>query len=381
MSVPRRVLVAPQEFKGSLTAGQAAAAIAAGVRRALPGAEVVELPVADGGPGTASIVGRARDGRMVERTVRGPLGDPVLASYALVERQGERALAVIEAAAAAGLVLVPADRRDATRASSFGVGELILDAIERGAGSIIVGVGGTGTNDGGAGAAQALGLRLLDPAGASLPPGGIHLVRLARVEAGPISRRDGIEYRIAVDVQNELLGAAGATAVYGPQKGLLDWQAPAMEMALRHWAARLADDLGLDVTSVPGAGAGGGLPGGLLAALPGARIEPGAALVAQAIGLEERVRDADLVITGEGALDLQTAYGKSVAHVVATATATGVPCLAVAGVIEGRPEALADAEALTAGASAEEIEAAIADAPARLAAATERLVRRWTGPR
>ena len=371
------MLVAPQEFKGSLRAPEAAAAMAAGVRRALPDVRVVELPMADGGPGTASIVGRARDGRMVQRIVRGPLGDPVPASYAMVERGAEPPLGVIEAAAAAGLVLVPPEQRDATAASSYGVGELILDAVAHGVRRLIIGVGGTGTNDGGAGAAQALGLRLLDPAGTELPPGGIHLIRLARIAGEPDSRLDGVECRVAVDVQNPLLGATGATAVYGPQKGLLDWQAPAMEMALSRWAERLAVDRGVDVVATPGAGAGGGLPSGLLGALPAARIEPGAALVGEAIGLEEHAGEADLVVTGEGALDPQTAYGKSVAHVVETARRAGIPCLAVAGVIEGHPDSIADAEALAANGTPDEIEAAMADAAAHVEWAAERLVRRW----
>lgn len=377
-STPRRVLICPQEFKGSLTAIEAAAAIAAGVRATIPEAEVVELPMADGGPGTVAIVARATGAILVRHTATGPLGDPVAATYALLERDGRPPLAVIEAAAAAGLVLVPPERRDPARATSAGVGEQIRHAITGGAREVIVGVGGTATNDGGAGAAQALGLRLLDDNGASLPRGGLALARLARVEAqaGALAEETrSLDLRIAVDVQNPLLGPAGATAVYGAQKGVADWQAPAFDAALARWAQRLREDLGSDVAAQPGAGAGGGIPTGLLAACPRGRIESGAALVANAIGLRAAIAAADLVITGEGALDGQTAYGKAVAYVAALAAESGTPCLAVAGIVEGLPAGILDAEALAA--TAGDRPAAIARAAEYAAAATARLLRRW----
>ncbi|MSQ30243.1 MAG: glycerate kinase [Dehalococcoidia bacterium] len=396
MPAPRsramRVLVCPQEFKGALTAIEAATAIAAGVRSAFPGAEVAELPMADGGPGTVAIVARATGARLVRHTATGPLGDPVTAAYALLVRHGEATLAMIEAAATAGLLLVPPERRDPTRATSVGVGEQIRHAIAGGAREVIVGVGGTATNDGGAGAAQALGLRLLDGNGESLPRGGLALVRLARVEAPigapaaapadtPIDPIDvdavicDLNLRIAVDVRNPLLGPSGATAVYGAQKGVADWQAPALDAALAHWARRLRDDLRCDVAAQPGAGAGGGIPTGLLAACPRGRIESGAALVANAIGLRGAIEAADLVITGEGAMDAQTAYGKAVAHVAALAAETGTPCVAVAGIVEGLPAGILNAEALaptSAGHPAETRQAA-----AYVAAAAARLIRRW----
>ena len=375
----RRVLVCPQEFKGSLTAAEAAAAIAEGVHRALPDARVVVLPMADGGPGTAAIVAAATGGRLVRGRVRGPLGEHVDAAHAWIERPDAPPLAIIEAATAAGLALVPARLRDPARATTYGVGEQIRAAMDAGAARIVVGVGGTATNDGGGGAAQALGVRLLDLAGDALEPGGIHLSRLARVEstAGPrlaalLSR---VEVRIAVDVRNTLLGAAGATAVYGAQKGVADWQAPALEHALARWARTLARDLHLEVADREGAGAGGGLPVGLLAAFPGARIESGAALVAEAIGLREAIAAADLVVTGEGALDAQTAYGKAVAHVAALAAEAGTPCLAVAGAVEGRPRGIADVEALATMPA--ERASAMSHAAALAADAAWRLVARW----
>ncbi len=382
-SVPR-ILVCPQEFKGSLTAFEATRAIATGARRAAPRATVTELPMADGGPGTAEIVAHATGGEMITCSTRGPLGDTVEARYAYLEHRDAPPLAVVESATAAGLILVPAEERDATLASSFGVGTLLADAIRRGARELIIGVGGTGTNDGGAGLAQALGLRLLDPAGTELPPGGIHLARLARIERPESPPRD-LRVRIAVDVQNLLLGAEGATAVYGPQKGLLDWQAPAMETALTRWAERSRRDLNADVTSVSGVGAGGGMPAGILAWHPDATIESGAALVGQVIGLAEQIAAADLVITGEGAFDGQTAYGKAVAHVIEAARASGVPCAVVAGSVQGVPQGgardVADIEALAPTGDPRALAAAMADASGFAADAAERLVARWIAGR
>ena len=372
-----RILVVPQEFKGSLTAADAAETIARGLRRAAAAADttidVELLPFADGGPSTASTIAHALGGRSARVRAAGPLGAPVDAEYALIDDAGDGPLAVIDCAAACGLVLVPESDRDPLAASSAGVGTLILDAIARGARRIVLGVGGTATNDGGAGLAQTLGLRLLDAAGTRLPLGAIHLTRLACIERGmPLPPLD---LRIAVDVRNPLLGPEGATAIYGAQKGIGDWQAPALEAALSRWAERLRADLGLDVASMAGSGAGGGLACGLLAAVPGARIEPGAALVAEVVGLRARIEAADLVITGEGTLDAQTAYGKAVAHVAAVAAEVGRPCLAVAGQIEARPASIADAEAATPDRATRE--ATRHDPAPTVEAAAERLLRRW----
>lgn len=373
-----RILVAPQEFKGSLTAAEAAAAIGRGLARAADAAgvtiDVDLLPFADGGPGTASVVSNALGGRVVSVRATAPLGAPVAAEYALIEgAPGEGPLAVIDCAAACGLVLIPEAQRDPLAASSAGAGTLILDAIARGARRIVFGVGGTATNDGGAGVAQTLGLRLLDAAGEVLPGGPAHLARLSRIERG--EALPAIELRIAVDVRNALLGPEGAVAIYGAQKGVRDWQAPAIEAALARWADRLHVDLGLDVASMPGAGAGGGLACGLIATVPGARIEPGAALVGEVVGLRARIEAADLVVTGEGTLDAQTAYGKAVAHVAATAAEAGRPCLAVAGKIEARPPSIVDAEAATPDRAARE--ATRHNPTPVVEAAAERLLLRW----
>lgn len=374
-----RILVVPQEFKGSLTAAEASHAIARGLRRAASetgtAVEVDLLPFADGGPGTAGTVGETLGGRPVFVQTTGPLGDVVEAQYVLVEgvSASDRPLAVIDSAAACGLTLVPESHRAPLVASSAGVGALILDAIGRGARQIVLGVGGTATNDGGAGAAQALGLRLLDAAGESLPAGAVHLARLARIER--VGWPPPVDLRIAVDVRNPLLGTEGATAIYGAQKGVLDWQAPALEAALARWAERLRADLDLDVASIPGAGAGGGLACGVIAAVPSARVEPGAALVAEVVGLRARVEACDLVVTGEGTLDAQTAYGKAVAYVAGVAEDVGRPCLVVAGQIEARPASIVDAEAATPDRAMRE--ATRHDPAPPVEAAADRLLRRW----
>ncbi|MDA0271241.1 MAG: glycerate kinase, partial [Chloroflexi bacterium] len=270
MAGPRRaprVLVAPQEFKGSLDAGEAARAIAAGVRAAWPDAEVIERPMSDGGPGTASLVAAAAGGTLLHARVRGALGDPVDAAYAWLERPAEPPMALVESATAVGLLLTPPERRDPALASTEGVGELVLDAARRGARRIVIGCGGTGTSDGGSGLARALGLRLLDAAVLEFPPGAIHLARLHRIERSAEPPLRGIEVIAAVDVQNTLTGPAGAVAVYGRQKGVPDWQAPALDAALARWAEVVRRDLGREIEHAPGTGAGGGLPAGLLAAV------------------------------------------------------------------------------------------------------------------
>lgn len=344
---PRRILVCPQEFKGSLTAAEAAAALARGVREALPEAEVRERPMADGGPGTVSIVAASgAELRSVE--VTGPLGAPTTAAYAF---DGASGVATVEAAAAAGLVLVPEPERQPLRATTRGVGQLVAAALDDGAREVVLGVGGTGTNDGGAGAAQVLGLRLLDANSDELPPGPLHLIRLERIERGDATRGlEGARVRIAVDVTNRLLGAAGATAVYGPQKGVTDWQAPALEECLSRFAEIVARDLGVEVRELEGAGAGGGLPSGVLAAVRAAggscQIESGAALVAERVGLREAIEWSELVVTGEGSLDAQSAYGKATAHVASLAAEVGRRCVAVAGRVEGTPPGIASAVAL-----------------------------------
>ena len=372
-----RLLVCPQEFKGSLTAPEATAAIAEGARRAARVTDIRTLPLADGGPGTAAIVAAATGGELVAAEVTGPLGDPVEARYALLPAAGGGPpTALIESAAAAGLVLVLPELRDPGHATSYGVGELIRDAVDRGARSIVVGVGGTATNEGGAGAAQALGYRLLDRDRNPLPEpaGGIHLLNVFAIDSSGVDRRlADVDLRVAVDVTNELLGEEGATAVYGPQKGVAGELGEMLEDALGRWARTVRHDLGVELTDLPGGGAGGGLAAGLIGAVGGG-IESGAALVAEAVGLDAAIEGADLVVTGEGSLDAQTTFGKTVAHVIERCAALGRPCLAVAGAASDSPEGVADLETL-AGEGVTEADAM--ERAAELAAdAAERLLRR-----
>ena len=368
-----RILVCPQEFKGTLTATRAAEVIAATARIALPNAEVVELPMADGGPGTADIVGRARHAALQTTRVVDAYGTPIEALYALLD---DGTTAVIDSASAVSLAATAVDRRDPLRSTSRGVGMLIQAAVAAGATRIILGVGGTASSDGGAGLARALGIRLLDATGQGLPDAAAHLVKIASVEDHVSEALRAVQVRVAVDVRNPLTGPEGAVAVYGAQKGLLDWQATALDAAVAAWARRVRADLGREIETVEGAGAGGGIPAGVLAALPHATIESGAALVAEAIGLRKEIAAADLVITGEGSLDGQTAFGKAVGHVAALASEAGTTCVAVAGVVEATPPGIHDAEPLAL--TRDEVDASLAAPERFLAEATTRLLHRWS---
>ncbi|MEX0799696.1 MAG: glycerate kinase [Dehalococcoidia bacterium] len=324
-----RVLIAPQEFKGTLTAVQAASAIAEGVRQALTDADIDALPMADGGPGTVDAVVAARNGRAVTTTVRDPLGRPVEAGWGIVDGTE----AIIEMAAAAGLTLLADAERDPRLTATFGVGQLMLAALDAGCKRIVVGLGGSATNDAGAGMAQALGARLLDAAGRDLPPGGAALASLDRINLSGLDERlRACEIVAAADVTNPLCGPHGASLVYGPQKGADAGAARELDAALRRFAEVVQRDLGVSVLDEPGAGAAGGLGAGLIAFCR-ARIQPGAMVVAGIVGLRERIRGANLVLTGEGSLDRQTGFGKTVAGVARIAGEEGVPVLALAGVL------------------------------------------------
>jgi len=322
-----RIVIASQEFKGSLTAVEAAHAIADGLRRALPDAELVLAPMADGGPGTVEAVVTAKGGRWQKTTVRGPLGAPVEAAWGTLDGD----TAVIEMAAASGLALVPESQRDPRITSTYGTGQLIAAALATGCRRIIVGMGGSATNDGGAGVAQALGARLLVDAGQELPPGGAALARLARIDVSGLEPSvQAARVVAATDVFNPLCGPQGASAVYGPQKGATPAMVRELDAALAHYAAVIERDLGVRVLDVAGAGAAGGLGAGLVVFL-GAEILPGANLVAEAVGLEQRITGADLVIAGEGRLDAQTAFGKAPWEVARLAGQAGVPVIAIVG--------------------------------------------------
>ncbi|MEA2635562.1 MAG: glycerate 2-kinase [Chloroflexota bacterium] len=331
-----RIVVAPNAFKGSLSAVEAAEAIGEGIRVVARDAELVLVPIADGGDGTVDALVAATQGERRTLRVRGPLSDPVDAEYGLIDGGST---AVIEMAKAAGLALVPTDKRDPRVTTTHGVGELLQHAYDDGARRFIVGIGGSATNDGGAGMAQALGYHLLDENGLELPPGGLALKRLARIQVGGVHANwKETEVDVACDVTNPLTGPRGASAVYGPQKGATPEMVAELDEALHHFAEIIRRDLGVDVEQLPGAGAAGGLGAGLVAFL-GARLQPGAEMVMQALHLDERLAGAQLVITGEGRLDSQTArFGKGPAAVARHAKNAGIPVVAIGGSLADETE-------------------------------------------
>jgi glycerate kinase len=331
-----KFVAAPNAFKESLSAPKVAQSMAEGIRRVLPDAVVEQVPVADGGDGTAEALVAATGGRMVELTVTGPLGEPVEASYGLL---GDGKTAVIEMALASGLHLVPQDKRNPMKTTTYGTGELIAAALDQGVKKIIVGIGGSATVDGGAGMAQALGCDLLDAEDRDIPRGGQGLSQLARVD---ITRRHPAvtktEVVVACDVVNPLTGPQGAPEVYGKQKGATPAMIQQLNKDLTRYAEIIQRDIGTVVATVPGAGAAGGLGAGLMAFL-GAKLRPGVDIVLEASRLEEKLKGADLVITGEGKLDRQTAFGKAPIGVAKLAKKHGIPVVALAGSLaEGADE-------------------------------------------
>ncbi|MBI5396532.1 MAG: glycerate kinase [Verrucomicrobia bacterium] len=333
----RTVVVAPDKFKGSLTAEEAAEAIARGVRAVWPNARVIKVPMADGGEGTLRALVRATGGKIFHRRVMGPLGKPVRAAFGVL---GDGKTAVIEMAEASGFKLVPAARRNPLVTTTYGTGELILAALRRGCRRLIVGIGGSATNDGGAGMAQALGARLVDARGRGLPRGmgGGALSRVTRVVWPKAEGRNPkAEVLVASDVQNPLVGPRGASAVFGPQKGATPVMVKRLDANLRHWAKLLERDVvsafGLRISTFPGGGAAGGLGAGLKAFL-GARFRPGVEIVIEHARLAEKLRGADLVITGEGRLDRSTLDGKAPLGVARLARRMGVPVIAVGGSLD-----------------------------------------------
>ncbi len=325
-----KIVIAPDSFKESLSSLEVATELEAGLRRVWPDAEYVKVPMADGGEGTVQSLVDATGGRIVKCAVSGPLGQKILASYGLL---GDGRTAVIEMAEASGLPLVPRSERDPLRASTYGTGELVADAIHRGVKEIIVGLGGSATNDGGAGFAQALGVRFLDKDGAPItePLGGGRLGDVSAIDASAVNPGLArITISVACDVTNPLTGEKGASAVYGPQKGATPEMVQALDRNLGHLATLIKRDLGRDIVNVPGAGAGGGLGGGLLA-FTNATMKRGVELVVEATKLDEHMKGASLAFTGEGRLDFQTAFGKTPSGVAKSASRHGVPVIAIGG--------------------------------------------------
>ena len=297
----------------------------------LPDAEVAEVPVADGGEGTVEALVAAHSGVIVSLSVVGPLGSPVEASFGLID--GGR-VAVVELASSSGLTLVPPELRDPRLATTFGFGQLLEAARRRGVERIIAGIGGSATNDGGAGMAQALGFRLLDGAGADLPLGGAALARLEHIDAAGVDPGwAAVSVSVACDVTNPLCGPDGASAVYGPQKGATPEMVSELDRVLARFADVIEAELGMSVRDLPGAGSAGGTGAGLVAFL-GAALTRGAPLVVEASGLDAALAGARLCFTGEGRVDRQTLFGKGPAEVIARATSAGVGV--VVGLLIGR---------------------------------------------
>ena len=320
------VLVAMDSFKGSLSSLQAADAVAQGIRRACPDAFVRCIPIADGGEGTVDAVVEALNGRYVQTVVSDPLGKPVKARYGMANDT-----AVIEMAAASGLCLVAENERNPLVTSTRGTGELILHALDQGCRRFVIGIGGSATNDGGTGMARALGIRFLDEAGSDISEGGGALSDLARIDLSGLDRRiTEASFRIACDVTNPLYGERGASRVFGPQKGATPEMVEQLDRNLEHYASIIRRDLNKDISNLIGAGAAGGLGGGLVAFLD-AHLEGGIGLLLDAVDIDRDMRSAEYVITGEGRTDFQTAFGKAPAGIAARAKKYGIPVFILSG--------------------------------------------------
>jgi glycerate kinase len=373
-----RILVAPDKFGGTLSAVEAAEAIVAGWRRVAPADELVPLPMSDGGPGFVDVLAATLDGDLLPVPTSDPLGRPVVGA---VLRHGTTCY--VESAQACGLHLLGHQERDPMVTTSYGVGVLISAAVDSGARTVVVGLGGSGTNDGGAGMLAALGVTALDGAGRAVPHGGAALAAVHRLDGVPQLR--GAALVVATDVDNPLTGPTGATAVVGRQKGATPEQVEVLDAALARWAEVVERDLPgapAGLAALPGAGAAGGLGAGLLAL--GARREPGIDLIGAAVGLPAALDGVELAITGEGSFDWQSLRGKVVSGVAAAAAARGVPCLVLAGQVSvGRREmAAVGVEAGYAVADlAGSVEAALAWPADRLADLAARVARQWSGDR
>lgn len=323
-----KIVIAPQGFKENLTALEVARAIEAGVKRIVPDALTVLKPMADGGEGTVQALVDATGGEIITTGVTGPLGEPVNAHWGILN---DRVTAVIEMAAASGLPLVPPEKRNPLMTTTYGTGELILAALDKGCRKLIIGIGGSATNDGGAGMAQALGACFLDASGKELAPGGAALADLEHIDVTNLDPRlVGFEVTLACDVNNPLCGPRGASAIYGPQKGATPELVAQLDAALAHYADVVRKDLGIDVQNVAGAGAAGGLGMGLMVFLK-ARLIPGIEVVIEATNLVADLTGADLVFTAEGRIDCQSAMGKVPTGVALKAKEFGSPVIAIAG--------------------------------------------------
>jgi len=371
-----RVVLAADKFKGSLTAAEVAEALAAGMLDVLPGLETIMLPVADGGDGTVAAALSAGFDKIIVDAV-GPTGERMQAPYAL---DGDRA--VVELAAVVGLSMLTGGRLDPLGSSTYGLGLVIADAIRRGATTIVLGLGGSASTDGGAGMVQALGARLLDARGYDLPPGGDHLVHLEHIDLAPLRAALGaVAITVATDVDDPLLGSRGAAAVFGPQKGASPQQVAALEQGLRHWSQLVSDATGRDDAERTGAGAAGGTGFAALALLD-AEIKPGIELILDLIDFDRRIAGADLVVTGEGSLDDQSLAGKAPVGVARAAARAEIPVIAVAGRLQLSPSRLREAGISAAYPLTDlepDLDRCIANAGALLRRVGAQIARDWLG--
>ncbi|MBD3642314.1 MAG: glycerate kinase [Marinobacter sp.] len=334
-----KILIAPDSFKESLSARQAARAIADGFRTVVPDADLIELPAGDGGEGTTEALVSARGGQWHSETVTGPLGNRVPARWAMLD---DGRTAIIECAAASGLCLVPAEARDASLATTRGTGELIRSALDRGASRFVIALGGSATNDAGAGMLEALGARFLDTSGRELPPGGGALVNLQRIDLAALDPRLAeASFSVACDVDNPLVGEHGASAVFGPQKGADAGMVRHLDRCLQRFADVASETTGRELANIPGAGAAGGLGAAFLGFF-NAELRPGIDIVLDTLDFDRHLQGAVLVVTGEGCLDGQTVRGKTPAGISRRARAAGVPVFALAGSVNDGAEALFD---------------------------------------
>ncbi|MBR9874801.1 MAG: glycerate kinase [Vibrionaceae bacterium] len=323
-----KIVIAPDSYKESLNAMDVAIAIEKGFKHVMPNAEYIKLPMADGGEGTVQSLVDATGGEIIEHSVTGPLGEPVTGFYGLM---GDGKTAIIEMAAASGLHLVDPDKRNPMITTTFGTGELIAAVLDKGVEHIIVGIGGSATNDGGLGMAQALGIRLLDETGESLGFGGGELSKLHSIDTSGLDPRLAqVRLEVACDVDNPLCGPQGASQVFGPQKGATPEMVEQLDRNLVHYSRIIETQLGQDALNRPGAGAAGGL-GAALMSLLNAELRPGIEIVMDAINLEETIEHADLVITGEGRIDSQTIHGKTPVGIARVANKHFVPVIGIAG--------------------------------------------------
>jgi len=330
-----KIVVAPDSFKCSLTAVEVSGAIEQGVREIFPEAEIVKIPMADGGDGTVQCLVNATGGEILREKVTGPLGDEVLASYGIL---GDKKTAVIEMAEASGLTLVPENKRNPLITTTYGTGQLIKAALDQGCRKMIIGIGGSATNDGGAGMVRALGVKLLDKEEKEIGFGGGELKKVFRIDTKCLDNRlSETKVLIASDVSNPLCGPKGASRIYGPQKGATPEVIKELDESLAYFAEIIKRDLNKDVKDIPGAGAAGGLGASLMAFLD-AELRPGIEIIIEIVKLEQAIKDANLVITGEGKIDSQTIYGKAPIGVAKIAKKYNIPVIAVAAIISDDAE-------------------------------------------